>query len=140
MSRITLFSVLFVLCAAAIFLVYPYARKFLAVDKCLDSGGSYNSETKECEYEFLFRLSHSFNSAGKILGAADNLIQIDPAKVLYYDRVMGTIDTLDWKGNEALCYDTTREESCYRIRKRWIDSMWLYHDSTTEVWIRTSKR
>jgi hypothetical protein len=27
----------------------PRVREFLAVDKCLDAGGSYNRQTKVCE-------------------------------------------------------------------------------------------
>ncbi|CAN5180106.1 hypothetical protein BH24GEM2_BH24GEM2_07700 [soil metagenome] len=46
--RWRLLGVLFL--AASAFLLWPYVSAFLAVDTCLDSGGSYNYVTSTCDF------------------------------------------------------------------------------------------
>ena len=46
--RTLLLAALFVL---ALFVAWQFLREPLAVDRCLDSGGSYDYETGACDYE-----------------------------------------------------------------------------------------
>ncbi|WP_124453451.1 hypothetical protein [Paucibacter sp. KBW04] len=40
-----------VLLATALLLAWPHAQQFLAVDACLDSGGSYNYTAGACDHQ-----------------------------------------------------------------------------------------
>jgi hypothetical protein len=47
------FTWAFCLCAALVAIYFFWAKEFIAIDRCLDSGGAYDTQRQVCERDAL---------------------------------------------------------------------------------------